>query len=177
MTNPATSKFAVWLTPAPSDRRWLSKVILDYATEYNSPVFEPHVTVYSGLCGPEDKLEQIIAQAVTPLKPLTLQIIGLNYTKDFFKSGFIVFSPSDRLTQVFNQIHDRLHTPSDYVLEPHLSLIYKDIPIDQKRLAMLRFILSISTVTFDTVKVIMPTNQEWTDIAHWTETFRYSLSR
>jgi hypothetical protein len=177
MATPVTSKFAVWLTPAPSDRRWLSKVILDYATEYNSPVFEPHVTVYSGLYSPEDQLETAMAQAVEPLKPLTLQILGLNYTPDFFKTGFIAFSPSDGLTQLSHQIRDHLHNPMDYVLEPHLSLIYKDIPVEQKRLAMLRFILSISTVTFDTIKVITPSNQEWMDIPQWTETLNYTLSR
>jgi hypothetical protein len=167
----------VWLTPAPSDRRWLSKVIQDYAKEYHFPAFEPHVTIYSGLYSPEENLAKIVQEALGPSQSITLQVAGLNYTEDFFKTGFIDFAEAEHLTQLCGAIRDRLQNPLDYALDPHLSLIYKDIPIDQKRLAMLRFVLSVSKVTFDTIKVITPGEQGWGDIANWKEQYRYSLVR
>jgi hypothetical protein len=177
MTEPVLSKFAVWLTPAPSDRRWVSKVIQDFAAEYNAPTFEPHVTVYSGVYCPEDSLETIVTEATVTVTPLTLQVTGLSYTKEFLKTGFIAFAPSDRLLQLSSNIRDRLQMPMEYEVEPHLSLIYKDIPLDQKRTAMLRFIVSIATVTFDTVKIMTPSEQGWHDVPSWTEIYRQSLSR
>ena len=172
-----TAPFAVWLIPAPSDRRWLSKVIQDYAAEYSTPVFEPHVTLYSGEIQPSENLSEIIAESVAPASPITLEVMGLNYTADFFKTGFITFASIERLSQLSCAICDRLSTPKEYLLEPHLSLIYKDIPIEQKRLAMLRFVVSVQTVTFDTVKVVMPGAEGWSDVAHWTEQSRYSLAQ
>jgi Cyclic phosphodiesterase-like protein len=177
MTEPMLSKFAVWLTPAPSDRRWISKVIQDFAAEYSAPIFEPHLTVYSGVYGPEEGLEPIVTKATASLSPLTLQVTGLNYTKEFLKTGFIVFATSDRLIQLSKDIRDRLQMPMDYTLEPHLSLIYKDIPLDQKRMAMLRFIVSIATVTFDTVTVMTPSDKGWDDVLSWTELDRHTLNR
>jgi 2'-5' RNA ligase len=177
MTEPILSKFAVWLTPAPSDRRWISKVIQDFAAEYNAPIFEPHVTVYSGVYGPEEGLENIVTEATASLSPLTLQVTGLNYTKEFLKTGFIVFAPNDRLIQLSKDIRNRLQTSMEYTLEPHLSLIYKDIPLDQKRTAMLRFIVSIATVTFDRVKVMTPSDKGWDDVLNWTEIDRHTLPR
>lgn len=177
MTEPMLSKFAVWLTPAPSDRRWISKVIQDFAAEYNAPIFEPHVTVYSGVYGPEEGLENVVTEATASLSPFTLQVTGLNYTKEFLKTGFIVFAPNDRLIQLSKDIRDLLQTSMEYTLDPHLSLIYKDIPLDQKRTAMLRFIVSIATVTFDTVKVMTPSDKGWDDVLSWTELDRHTLTR
>jgi Cyclic phosphodiesterase-like protein len=172
-----TAPFAVWLIPAPSDRRWLSKVIQDYATEYCTPVFEPHVTLYSGVMQPSENLQAIVAESVASASPITLEVMGLNYTADFFKTGFMTFALVERLSQLSGAIRDRLCAPQDYLLEPHLSLIYKDIPIEQKRLAMLRFVVSVQTVTFDTVKVVMPGAEGWSDVACWTEQYRYSLAQ
>jgi Cyclic phosphodiesterase-like protein len=170
-----TVPFAVWLTPAPSDRRWLSKVIQDYAAEYDTPVFEPHLTFYSGMVQPGENLQSIVGDCLVNPSPITLEIMGLNYSENFFRTGFITFALSDRLLQLSHAIRDRLSAPKEYVLEPHLSLMYKDIPIEQKRLAMLRFVVSVQSVTFDTVKVVMPSSEGWMDVAHWTEQFRYSL--
>jgi hypothetical protein len=177
MSTSVASEFAVWLTPIHSDRRWLTKVIQDYATAYEFPVFEPHVTVYSGRALSTDNLRQIVKDAILAPQMITLQVLGLNYTESFFKTGFIDFEATERLTQMSQTIRERLTQPVDYVLDPHLSLIYKDIPIDQKRLAMLRFVLSVSKVTFDTVKVIIPGANGWGDITGWTEQFCYSLIR
>lgn len=167
--------FAVWLTPAPSDRRWLRKVIQDYAAEYDTPAFEPHLTLYSGVSQPEENLQNIIAESLTAPSPITLEIMGLNYSENFFKTGFITFALSDRLLQLSNAIRDRLSAPKEYDLAPHVSLMYKDIPIEQKRLAMLRFVVSVQSVTFDAVRVVMPGSEGWIDVAHWSEQFRYSL--
>jgi Cyclic phosphodiesterase-like protein len=170
-----TVPFAVWLIPAPSDRRWLSKVIQDYAVEYDTPAFEPHLTLYSGVVQSGDNLQDIVAESIGAASPITLEVMGLNYAENFFRTGFITFGLSDRLLQLSNAIRDRLSNPKEYPLEPHLSLMYKDISIEQKRLAMLRFVVSVQTVTFDTVKVVMPSSEGWTDVAHWTEHYQYSL--
>jgi Cyclic phosphodiesterase-like protein len=170
-----TVPFAVWLTPASSDRRWLSKVIQDYAAEYDTPVFEPHLTFYSGVIHPQENLQSIVEESLANPSPITLEIMGLNYSENFFRTGFITFALSDRLLQLSHAIRDRLSASKEYDLAPHLSLMYKDIPIEQKRLAMLRFVVSVQSVTFDTVKVVMPSSEGWMDVAHWTEQFRYSL--
>ncbi len=172
-----TAPFAVWLIPAPSDRRWLSKVIQDYAAEYSTPVFEPHVTLYSGEVQSSENLQAIVSESIALAPPITLEVMGLNYTADFFKTGFIAFASVERLSQLSCAIRDRLSAPKEYLLDPHLSLIYKDIPIEQKRLAMLRFIVSVQTITFDTVKVVRPGSEGWSDVAHWTEQYRYSLAQ
>jgi hypothetical protein len=169
-----TVPFAVWLTPAPSDRRWLSKVIQDYAAEYDAPVFEPHLTFYNGVMQPQENFQSIVGESLANPSPITLEIMGLNYSENFFRTGFITFALTDRLLGFSHAIRDRLSIPKEYVLEPHLSLMYKDIPIEQKRLAMLRFVVSVQSVTFDTVKVVIPSSEGWMDVDHWTEQFRYS---
>jgi 2'-5' RNA ligase len=173
MVDPAVSQFAVWLTPAPSDRRWLSKIIQDYAAAYQSPTFVPHVTVYSGICSDKDDLSAILTQSVGLLLPLSLEVTGLGYTENFFRTGFITFAPHEALSMLSASIRNHLQSPTDYRLEPHLSLVYKDLSLDQKRLAMLRVILSVQTITFDTITVVKPSAQDWFDIPSWTEQYRF----
>ncbi|MCG9892234.1 MAG: hypothetical protein MH252_14315 [Thermosynechococcaceae cyanobacterium MS004] len=172
MADPAVSQFALWLTPIPSDRRWLSKIIQDYAAAYDAPMFEPHVTVYSGIYSAQDDLPKILSQRVVPQLPIALEVTGLGYTENFFRTGFITFAPNEALTALSHGIRDRLQSPTDYRLEPHLSLVYKDLSLDQKRLAMLRIILSVEFITFDTLKVVTPSAQDWFDISGWREAFR-----
>ncbi len=174
MVDPAVSQFAVWLTPAPSDRRWLAKIIQDYAAAYQSPIFVPHVTIYSGICSAQDDLSAILAQLGSSLLPLSLEVTGLGYTENFFRTGFITFAPNDALTALSVTIREHLQSPTDYRLEPHLSLVYKDLSLDQKRLAMLRVILSVQTIAFDTLTVVKPSAQDWFDIPSWTEQYRLS---
>lgn len=175
MVNPADSQFAVWLTPASSDRRWLSNIIRDYAAIYASPAFEPHVTVYSGTCGTQDNLADLLAKVADGLKPIALEVAGLGYTENFFRTGFITFAPHEALTTLSTAIRAQLQSATDYRLDPHLSLIYKDLTMDQKRLAMLRIILSVQTIHFDTLKVVKPSGQGWTDISSWTAQSRLLL--
>jgi Cyclic phosphodiesterase-like protein len=175
MVDPTDSQFAVWLTPAPSDRRWISKVIQDYAVAYAAPTFEPHVTIYSGVCCPQDDLPGIVSEAAGSLQRLSLEVTGLGYTEDFFRTGFITFTPHEDLSHLSMAIKSQLQTPRDYHLEPHLSLVYKDLTLDQKRLAMLRVILSVQTITFDTLKIVKPSGQDWLDIPSWTEQSRIVL--
>jgi putative hydrolase of the HAD superfamily len=175
MVDPADSQFAVWLTPASSDRRWLSKIIQDYAEAYSAPTFEPHVTIYSGLCNERDDIPRILSTATGTLPSLDLEVTGLGYTENFFRTGFITFAPHKALTDLSKTIREQLQTPTDYQLEPHLSLVYKDLTLDQKRLAMLRIILSVQTITFDTLKVVKPSDQNWFDISSWREQSRIVL--
>ena len=177
MADPANSQFAIWLTPVPTDRRWLSKVIQDYALTYSSPAFEPHVTIYSGVCSAEDNLSHILAKAAAGLQPLALEVAGLGYTENFFRTGFITFVSDGALSALSTSIGDQLHPPADYLLEPHLSLVYKDLTIEQKRLAMLRIVLSVQTITFDTLKIVRPSNEDWFDVPHWSVHGKIDLKR
>ncbi len=175
MVDPANSQFAIWLTPAPTDRRWLSKVIQDYAQAYSSPAFEPHVTIYSGVCSAQDSLTEIVSKAADGLKPLALEVAGLGYTENFFRTGFITFVPHEALSALSRSVDGQLQRSTDYQLEPHLSLVYKDLTIDQKRLAMLRIILSVQTITFDTLKIVRPNNEDWFDISSWVVQSKIAL--
>ncbi len=177
MPDVSPQPFALWAIPTPSDRRWLAKIIQDFAQDYETPTFEPHLTVYSGMAHPDESLEALLTTLQGQTEPFQLQVAGLDYTDNFLRTGFIAFEPSDRLAQLYQDVRGALRQPIDYELNPHLSLIYKQMSLEKKRLAMLRIVLSVQAITFDSLKIVMPGAQGWEDIAGWTEPFQCVLSR
>ena len=177
MPDVSPQPFALWAIPTPSDRRWLAKIIQDFSQDYGTPVFEPHLTVYSGTVQSEESLEALLKTLQAQTKPFQLEVAGLDYTDRFLRTGFIALEPSDRLAQLYQNVRDALRQPIDYDLSPHLSLIYKQMSLEKKRLAMLRIVLSVQAITFDSLKIVMPGAQGWEDIAGWTEPFQCALSQ
>ena len=135
MTN-VHRRFSVFLTPAAEDRDWCEKEISKLAACYNVPAFEPHVTIYSGPCADEAELETIrrtLGEIAAKTAPITLKIGSLDVSDQLFKSLFISFEENPSL----RHIHQRLKNANDqadgYELIPHLSLLYADIPLDERR--------------------------------------------
>lgn len=174
-TTSTPQPFALWLTPATGDRRWLSKVIQDFSATHQTPAFEPHVTLYTGVLSPEDCLEEIVQSVFAPETPLTLEVAGLGCTEEFSRSGFIAFESCNRLTQLYQKICNQLSQPSNYSLDPHLSLFYADFPLEQKRLALRRIIFSVKQVTVDTLKIVTPRTGNWLDLDQWQILRSYPL--
>lgn len=176
--SPETSRpFAMWLTPTSTDRRWLSKVIQDFAVEHHTPAFEPHVTLYSGVLSPGDSLEDIVRSALSQERPLTLQVAGLDCTDDYFRSGFIAFETCQRLIQLQQKLYTQLENPSDYDLKPHLSLFYIDSPIEQKWMELRRIVFSVKQVTMDALKIVSPSTGNWLDLDQWQVLQTYHLAQ
>ena len=116
-----------WLLPAEPLKTHLRSIIRQLAKKSDAIDFEPHVTIF---CGPSNDMEtQTIARSVTSLfSPVELIPIKVDYTSEYTKTLFIQFHESEVASRMFDAIKERSVRPSNYVLNPHLSLLYKTIP-------------------------------------------------
>ena len=129
-------RVSFWLLPTPSQRAELETIMTHLAQVYNAPVFMPHITIYSGVYADDEQPEVILQQAIQGVPPLTLEVDTIRYTAQYTKTLFIQFHPSEPLTELMTAIRGRSATPSDYVLDPHLSLMYQHMrEADQQHLA------------------------------------------
>ena len=70
-----TGKVAYWQLPAAETRAAFATVIAELAERFNAPVFEPHVTLYSGPVLSENEAAKSLDIARQGRGPLCLEAI------------------------------------------------------------------------------------------------------
>lgn len=162
-------KVSFWLLPAEADRVFFQETINTLAHVYDAPVFTPHVTIYSGVCTPNEDPDDVIAQATQGVQGFSLHVDKILHTEEFTKTVFVQMFPSMILSNMAEMIRRRCSRPSGYVLNPHLSLIYKRMSEKKKQRIVATVRLATSTVFFDEVSAMATsdTTQTREDVESW----------
>lgn len=159
---------AHWLIPAEPAHRFFQDLINDLARRYDAPVFEPHVTIYVG-ANSTDAPETVLSRAAQNCKPIVLQALEIRQSDEFIKTLFVEFGLNTKLRQLNQAIRNAAQGPFDYDLKPHLSLLYKRMPVQTRRQLARSVEVPFSQVVFDSLKAvrcISPT-QSRADVEAW----------
>jgi hypothetical protein len=143
---------AFWLIPTHETRRWFSERIHELAERYGTPAFEPHVTVHAG---PKDAVASpasVIAERSLDCTALTLEASAIGYSSQFSKTLFLEFATSAELLALAAKLRERV--PSDYVLSPHLSLLYHTAPETQLATIASQIVPPFRIVRFETIQAV-----------------------
>lgn len=145
------TRVSFWLLPAEEDRLIFEAIIARLAQTYDAPVFAPHVTLYSGEYAEHEDPGAILAQAIQGMGAVELMVDSIRTTSAFTKTLFVQFVPSEPLNTLSDRLRQLSATPSDYRLDPHLSLLYQHLlEADQQRAAT-AISLPQTQVSFDAV--------------------------
>lgn len=166
-----------WLLPSTADHNFLRNIINALAKTYDAPPFEPHVTIYSGVYTPQDDPEALLQQPTNNIQYVRLCIDTLLYTDVFTKTLFVQFHPAPVLTAISEALRNAVSEPSDYVLNPHLSLIYKQMSIATKHHLISSLHLPQSEIIFDEVGAVVSSGRTQTpkDVESWNMIYRQKL--
>ena len=149
----AYTEFTLWLTPCEPARTLLRSTISQLAARFDAVEFEPHVTVF---CGPSTDAEArgVARQVARQFSPIELTAAGLNHTEHYTKTLFVQFQESSCLRRIFETAAAHYSRSSDYVLNPHLSLIYKKLHEDILRKLCGTLDVPMGSYRFDRVRMI-----------------------
>ncbi len=163
------SKVSFWLIPKEEDRAFFQEIINTLSQEYDAPAFTPHVTIYSGEYSPDVSITELIEKAIEGVQDFSLKIDKLLYTDEFTKTLFVQFHPSAILSQISETLGRRSKKPSDFSLNPHLSLIYKYLSKEVKENITTSINLPKSEVLFNEVSAISTSErvQGREDVESW----------
>lgn len=158
------SQIILWLVPAEPARAFFHETIHRLATEHDAPLFEPHLTLGSGT---PVQLSQINTG------PITLPILGLHTSASFTKTLFVRFQPTPSLLQ----LRHSLGMEADGY-NPHLSLLYRELPDRSRSDLAATLPLPFSTVTFNAVAAIRCPAEVATraDVEAWETVARKALA-
>jgi 2'-5' RNA ligase len=173
-----TQAISVWLVPAEPEREDLKLLIERLAQEYQAPVFDPHITLYNATV-PQNLLEetmQALGQAVAQNYAFTLNSPRLGYTEQFFKTLFLEIEPQTELTTLQQAIEKVLNQYGSYEFNPHLSLLYKEMP-DEEKAQLANNLIVPQTFRAGEVRIVEPGNpaQDWRTIETWRALEHFAL--
>jgi 2'-5' RNA ligase len=172
-----SSRVSFWLVPAEPERARLQKLICDLAAANDGPVFEPHVTVYSGPLTAADSVPQILRAVARHFAPFDLQATGAGHSDAFTKTLFFEFAAHPALSELSDAFRQRMTLPEPYELKPHLSLLYASIPAG-RRAPLAQSLSPYRGGRFDTISAITSTAPTRTrqDVEAWRAVGEQSLN-
>jgi len=166
-----------WLCPAEPERDQFARLIRDLATRFDAPTFEPHVTIHTTSAERENPAA-VLAKVVNGRRPYRLSVRGLDYSDEYTKTLFVQLAPDTELTQLSEDLRRACVSPGDYQLNPHVSLLYKQMDEETKRDLAASFVLPFTEVNFSSVKaVVSPAEiQAREDVEAWRVIAECSLT-
>jgi Cyclic phosphodiesterase-like protein len=173
----ASSPVAFWLVPAPPHHRTLCTIIEDLARELKAPMFEPHVTLYVGVQSADDDVEALLGHAAQSVGTPTLRIAAVRTSPELFKALYLEFEPDPATERLCGLFRAGLKAASPYVLTPHLSLLYKQLPATTGTALARRFDLAGQRITFGQITAVRPGDggEDWLAIERWDVWLRKDL--
>ena len=167
---------AYWLIPTEPAHSYFQSVINDLARQYNAPPFEPHLTVHvEANC--TNAVGGALLKAAQGCQRIVLQAIDVSSSPEFIKTLFVQFAVTTQLQQLNHRLRAAAKGSFDYELNPHLSLLYKTMASEPRRLLARSIEVPFSEVTFGSLKAvrcISPT-QSRADVEAWSVVAEKSL--
>ena len=171
-------RFSVFLTPTAEDFTWTGNLVRELCGKYGEPPFEPHVTVCSGTLSDLDALKKAVSAAAAE-SPFSLRVRGVGFSREYFRTLFMEFEEHPVLRRIHEMIRAEGGNDAGQDFFPHLSLLYRDMPLRDKGALARRVMLDKTEIRFDELKIVSPRNLErgWRDTGQWQTLFRVKLGK
>ena len=146
----STRHLAFWLIPAPEEAVVLQTMIEELANRYDAPIFKPHLTLYSG----QFEKEETPLTNLPTIEPISLPVLGVDATTQYTKTLFLRFPRNERLLALKESLLEQCPKPDTHIMDPHLSLLYAELPLSEKEQLAKNLIPPLSNVCFTEIQVI-----------------------
>ena len=123
---------AIWLTFSKNDRDYLKKIIDELAEKYHAPKFEPHITVYGLMDSEMSLIESIAKEATLNCNSFLVEKSEILQSEELWKTVYVELKMNNHLELIYKNLKKHFEKISKYEFKPHISLIYKILPIEEK---------------------------------------------
>lgn len=118
------SNYFLWLKPSGSDFHQLLALVNSIGHKYGTPLFEPHITLLSGLLGSEKDIESRVFQLSSHYSPFTVHCSNMDWSDDYFRCLYIKVKKEPALVALYEQARKLIPNEKKRDFEPHISLMY-----------------------------------------------------
>lgn len=124
---PEAKGYSIWLMPSGKAYDVLCKIILRLSRKYNTPYFEPHVTLIGEISGSENEVVSKTANLASFLQPFKIEFRRVGYTNEYFRCLFLMAAVTDVIMKANHAARKAFGVETSKEYMPHLSLIYGNL--------------------------------------------------
>lgn len=122
----------LWLMPDEATYHKLSQLIADLSSVHQTPSFEPHVTLLSGIIdSPELALEKT-AELAAQTAVMQAALTEIEYLEYFYRCLFFKTTESHSIFELREQAEELFEHTQVNPFIPHISFLYGSMPVFQK---------------------------------------------
>ncbi len=130
MSGESLNEYSIWLEPEGITRRRLKKIISSLSDQNGTVPFEPHITLLGGLMSAPKIIIKKIEELAQRHSPITLTLRSAGHTNNYYQAIFFKCVRNPNLTKLNREAKIFLSKSSPY--RPHLSLVYGELPKNQR---------------------------------------------
>lgn len=126
--------YSLWVAPQGDLYQKLKKLISDLSLRFNSPIFEPHVTLLGDLKMSEEEIINKTSQLAKIISPYKITLDFIDYTDNLYQSLVIRTVATKEVVDANKKARDLFNKHTDTLYVPHVSIIYvKEMDNSQKQ--------------------------------------------
>ena len=130
-----TTGYHIFLEPSGEAKLLLEEAILSLATEYQGPLFSPHLTVLAAI--PDEEEEVALLEKVRTLslsmQPFTLNLGEFAMQDSYFRALYLLATGQEVLKALHRNAQEVFGMSDSENYMPHVSLLYGLYPEEQKK--------------------------------------------
>ena len=125
--------YTIWLMPDENAYQKLNRLILNLSNEHQTPVFDPHVTLLSGISNTKREAIALARQFAQRLSPLKVSLTRIEYLEFYYRCLFFRTDESQPLFEARETAEELFRHSNIRPFIPHISFLYGALPIFKKQ--------------------------------------------
>ncbi|MCG7391624.1 2'-5' RNA ligase family protein [Microvirga sp. ACRRW] len=158
---------SIWLMPIAEQEQKFASIVRDLAKRFNSPVFQPHLTLVEDMPRSCEDLQPLVEQLADGVASFQASVGSVEESELYYRSFYARFPVVPQLKLLKERAVDLFKVGSLETFMPHISLAYGVTQSDEKtrQIAALQSKLQGLNVTFNRVCIVSSSQQ--TPIEQW----------
>jgi len=124
--------YSLWLMPTGDVYVRLAEIISHLSKEYNTPQFEPHITLIGEIEGSEQEIMSKTKQLLSATNQFPINLTQVDYLNQYFRCLFLRADETVGLMDANKRAREIFSRQYDPKFMPHLSLMYGDFTLELK---------------------------------------------
>jgi 2'-5' RNA ligase len=166
---------SIWLMPISEQEGAFAAIVRDLAKRFNSPAFQPHLTLVEDMPRSCEELKPLVQQVADGMASFEASIESVEESQLYYRSFYARFPVTPQLRMLKERAVGLFKVGSVESFMPHISLAYgvAESPEKAKAIAALQRELQGMSVRFDRVCIVSSSRQ--TPIEEWQIRYQASL--
>jgi 2'-5' RNA ligase len=119
--------YSIWLMPEEDVYMRLHSLINQLCKPYNTPVFEPHVTLCGRLNEPAPEIIVKTTELARRLTPYKITLYDVDYRNEYYRCLFFTVLPTNDVMSAYDLARKVYGCDTKESYLPHLSIMYGNV--------------------------------------------------